>query len=521
MEMKTYIFCTQMKSEEVIEFWAQLLSRCVDSISFKTAVDASKVDWSFTYTRPLPSSLPQSSDIKPGSPPWNGSHSRRHHPVPKDWWAEDICDLDVDLYWRVMVSIKAKGAPPDQVGEALRLYALRWLPGVSKEQTTHDSARMLNGALAGDFVETSTKHRALLESLVSLLPPEKGSCSCSFLLKLLKSATILNASQASKMELAHRIGLQLEEASVHDLMIPSLSYANDSLYDVDLVQLILEHYLMQETSPPTSPVRSRRVPFEHRRTRSAEQLDVVDSRRSTAATHGSKLRVAKLIDGYLAEIARDPNLPLVKFVQIAESIPDFARPIHDGLYRAIDMYLKEHPGISKNDRKRISRLMDCKKLSMEACVHACQNDRLPLRVVVQVLFFEQVRTAMSGGLVDLPQNVRALLPHSQEIAFTEANGSISPGRTVDENWETVHEDFKVLKGDLAAMKIRLAEAEKERGNLQAQQQPVKNLKSKSGFPLFRPKKLLNRLFPGLLGDYSKRPVIGSLPGKRTNPYSIP
>jgi hypothetical protein len=239
-----------------------------------------------------------------------------------------------------MVSIKAKGAPPDQVGEALRLYALRWLPGVSKEQTTHDSARMLNGALAGDFVETSTKHRALLESLVSLLPPEKGSCSCSFLLKLLKSATILNASQASKMELAHRIGLQLEEASVHDLMIPSLSYANDSLYDVDLVQLILEHYLMQETSPPTSPVRSRRVPFEHRRTRSAEQLDVVESRRSTAATHGSKLRVAKLIDGYLAEIARDPNLPLVKFVQIAESIPDFARPIHDGLYRAIDMFLK-------------------------------------------------------------------------------------------------------------------------------------------------------------------------------------
>jgi hypothetical protein len=373
-----------------------LLSRCVDSISFKTAVDASKVDWSFTYTRPLPSSLPQSSDIKPGSPPWNGSHSRRHHhPVPKDWWAEDICDLNVDLYWRVMVSIKAKGAPPDQVGEALRLYALRWLPGVSKEQTTHDSTRMLNGALASDFVETSTKHRALLESLVSLLPPEKGSCPCSFLLKLLKSATILNASQASKMELAHRIGLQLEEASVHDLMIPSLSYANDSLYDVELVQLILEHYLMQETSPPTSPVRSRRVPFEHRRTRSAEQLDVVESRRSTAATHGSKLRVAKLIDGYLAEIARDPNLPLVKFVQIAESIPDFARPIHDGLYRAIDMYLKEHPGISKSDRKRISRLMDCKKLSMEACVHACQNDRLPLRVVVQVSAFTFTKSTLT------------------------------------------------------------------------------------------------------------------------------
>jgi hypothetical protein len=29
--------------------------------------------------------------------------------------------------------------------------------------------------------------------------------------------------------------------------------------------------------------------------------------------------------------------------------------------------------------------MDCKKLSMEACMHAATNDRLPLRIVVQVI----------------------------------------------------------------------------------------------------------------------------------------
>ncbi len=56
---------------------------------------------------------------------------------------------------------------------------------------------------------------------------------------------------------------------------------------------------------------------------------------------------------------------------------------------------QEHPGISKNDRKRISRLMDCKKLSMEACVHACQNDRLPLRVVVQVSAFTFTKSALT------------------------------------------------------------------------------------------------------------------------------
>ena len=35
--------------------------------------------------------------------------------------------------------------------------------------------------------------------------------------------------------------------------------------------------------------------------------------------------------------------------------------------------------------------MDCQKLSLDACMHAAQNERLPLRVVVQVLFSEQVK----------------------------------------------------------------------------------------------------------------------------------
>lgn len=55
--------------------------------------------------------------------------------------------------------------------------------------------------------------------------------------------------------------------------------------------------------------------------------------------------------------------------------------------------------------------MDCKRLSPEACMHAVQNERLPLRVVVQVLFFEQLRaSAASGNGPDLPADVRSLLP---------------------------------------------------------------------------------------------------------------
>lgn len=49
--------------------------------------------------------------------------------------------------------------------------------------------------------------------------------------------------------------------------------------------------------------------------------------------------------------------------------------------------------MTKTERKMLCGLMDVKKLTMEASMHAAQNEKLPLRVVVQVLFFEQVRAA--------------------------------------------------------------------------------------------------------------------------------
>ena len=92
----------------------------------------------------------------------------------------------------------------------------------------------------------------------------------------------------------------------------------------------------------------------------------------------SLLNVGRLVDGYLAEIAHDPNLSLSSFVELSLSIPEFARPNHDGLYRAIDIYLKEHPSLTKTERKKICALMDVKKLSVDASMHAAQNERLPL-----------------------------------------------------------------------------------------------------------------------------------------------
>ncbi|WMV25092.1 hypothetical protein MTR67_018477 [Solanum verrucosum] len=108
-------------------------------------------------------------------------------------------------------------------------------------------------------------------------------------------ANILKASSSSKMELATRFGLQLEETTVGDLLIPTfVSNTSDTIYDVDIVMTILEQFMLQ--GPPTSPPRVKRDFVRRRKSRSAEIIDLEfqESRRSSSASHSSKLKVLSL-----------------------------------------------------------------------------------------------------------------------------------------------------------------------------------------------------------------------------------
>ncbi|XP_050148426.1 BTB/POZ domain-containing protein NPY2-like isoform X2 [Malus sylvestris] len=390
----------------------KLVSHGIDSIATKACMDISKVDWSYTYNRK------KIQEENGNDPNWNGVRNR---PVPKDWWVEELCELEIDLYKRVLANIKTKGVLSGEViGEALKAYAYRRLPGFSKG--------MIQG---GDM----TKHRSAVDAIVWLLPEEKGTVSCSFLLKMLKAAIFVDSGDTTKGELVRRIGQQLEEASVNDLMIRAAE-GEPIVYDVTVVQKIVEEFLRQGQSPEIESLEE------------GNQLQEV--RRPGILSDASKLMVAKLIDGYLAEISKDPNLPLSKFVDLAEMVRGFSLPSHDGLYRAIDMYLKEHPGISKSERKRICKLMDCKKLSVDACMHAVQNERLPLRVVVQVLLFEQVRAAASSGnsTPDLPKGMKDLNSGSH-------GSSRSATTNTEEDWDAVAsaEELRALKGELASLRL--------------------------------------------------------------------
>lgn len=435
-----------LQSTKTFHAWAEdlgITSRCIEAIVSKVICNPSKVNLARSFSR----------KGKDDTLSCNGSERSKN--ISKDWWAEDVAELGIEIYWRTMMAIKSSGRiPANIVGDALRIYASRWLPKISRAYSNNE--KQVGSPHELDSVaEVASMPRLFLKSIINLLPADRSAVSCSFLLKLLKAANILRVSSSSKMELAKRIGIQLEEATVGDLLIPNMSITSKEQYDVDIVIAILEQYMLQGQSPPTSPPRSKEN--SHRRSRSAENIsELHESRRSSSASHSSRLRVARIMDGYLQVVARDANLALQKFIAIAEAIPEFARLNHDDLYRAIDIYLKGHPELNKSERKRLCRVLDCKKLSTEACTHAAQNEMLPLRVVIQVLFFEQARASVATGQVtNLPSNIKALLAaHDNPMRALESSLSRKTLQT-DDQWSA--SGLKTPNSNISTLRMRLAE----------------------------------------------------------------
>ncbi|ESQ32837.1 hypothetical protein EUTSA_v10003883mg [Eutrema salsugineum] len=305
------------------------------------------------------------------------------------WWGEDLADLGLDLYRRTIMAIKSsnRNVSPRLIGNALRIYASKWL------QRTE---------------ECSPESKLVLELVISLLPAEKSSVPCSFLLQLLRMTNVMNVSQSSKMDLAAKAGNQLDKATVSELLIP-LADKSDMLYDVVVVTMMVKQFVSQ--------IKSERRRTQHRRSRSEENInldEIQEVGRSLSSSSSSPLlaKVAKLVDSYLQEIAKDVNLTVSTFVELAESIPECSRICHDDLYKAIDIYLQVHQKIEKCERKRLCRILDCKKLTVEASKSAAQNQLLPLRVIVQILFVEQARATIATTTNNIITNETAVLRRS-------------------------------------------------------------------------------------------------------------
>ncbi|OEL29821.1 Coleoptile phototropism protein 1, partial [Dichanthelium oligosanthes] len=494
-----------LKSCEGLSPWAenlQIVRRCSESIAWKACANPRGVRWAYTGSGATggggrPPRAGPGAGGGTASPRWNlgggggggGGDSKESSPgrqavPPADWWFEDVSVLRIDHFVRVVTAIKVKGMRFDLIGAAITHYASKWLPGLTKDGP-HGGAldepwaqaspggglhMIIAGGGAKDDIAASAparEQRMVVESLISIIPPQRDTVSCGFLLRLLRLAIMLKAAPALVTELEKRVGMQLEQAVLADLLIPSYGRA-DTAYDVDLVQRLVEHFLVQEQTEmaSSSPGRGEPPPPppEYYGARTAAAAS------SAAAGLNAKARVARLLDSYLSEVSRDRNLSLTKFQVLAESLPESARTCDDGLYRAVDSYLKAHPTLTEHERKRLCRVMDCQKLSFDACMHAAQNERLPLRVVVQVLFSEQVKIS------------NALASSSGAAGVTGALGSKAPDappptrrqlldgtpQSFQDGWAAAKKDINTLKFELESMKAKYLELQHEMDALQKQ-----------------------------------------------------
>ncbi|XP_020218115.1 BTB/POZ domain-containing protein At5g66560 isoform X2 [Cajanus cajan] len=359
-----------------------------------------------------------------------------------DSWFEELTFLGLPLFKQLILAMKESELKPEIIETCLMQYAKKHIPGLSRSNRK---------ALTSSSSEAEQKE--LLELVTSNLS-SKHSMPVRFLFGLLRTAAILNASEACRDALEKMIGSQLDEVTLDDLLIPSYSYLNETLYDIDCVARILGHFLEEERHVAAINGRVPRSP--------------------------ALMLVGKLIDGYLSEIASDANLKPSKFYNLAVSVPDRARLFHDGLYRAVDVYLKAHPWVSKSDREKICELLECEKLTLEACTHAAQNERLPLRAVVRVLFFEQLqlRHAIAGTLVAAEEPAR-LSAASGEDANGEA---CTHGRGDGNKWQVTVRENQVLRLDMDSMRSRVHQLERECSSMKRVIEKIEKTGPRGGGP---------------------------------------
>ncbi|KAI3810903.1 hypothetical protein L1987_20549 [Smallanthus sonchifolius] len=293
---------------------------------------------------------------------------------PPNWWAEELTNLHITFFQKIIDSMKSHGAKTITIACAITTYAKISLPSIIFNRSTDG---IIKSPISDLSFTSRHKKREILDSLVALLPDETQQpiISINFLCSLLRVEQ--NGNYRRKLE--KQISAILEHATVDDLLILSLRFDGERLRDMESVRRIVMGFVEKEKS------------------RSSDAM----------------LRVAKTIDAYLSEIARDTEVSISH--GIANLVPKNVREVDDRLYRAIDLYLQAHPNMDEIEREKVCNAMDPLKLSMEARLHASQNKRLPLQIVLHTLYFDQLQVR-SGQSTPSAQNMRLQVNADAKLA---------------------------------------------------------------------------------------------------------
>eukprot|EP01018_Ginkgo_biloba_P030336 Gb_38662 [translate_table: standard] len=294
----------------------------------------------------------------------------------KDWLVNDLLKLPFGFFGAVIEAIRRQGRHEKFIGRAMILYVDRWVFDMMNP----------NGHMRQTQFKEESERKHVVEAIVSLLPVGKDIMPVSFLFGLLRCVFAWKASTECRAGLELRIAGQLEQATVTDFLLP-LKTDDDNHDDdggsllgsseIDSMQQIVHVFMSQQTDVGDD---SDHTLFSEGNTSS-----------HSSCSNPCVCNVAKIWDEYLTEIALYPKLSPAKFMDLVETVPSFSRPAHDQLYKAIHIYLKTHPQMSDTERLNMCKTLNCQKLSQEICIHAVQNDFMPLRMIVQAMYMHQLQ----------------------------------------------------------------------------------------------------------------------------------
>ncbi|KAG2638012.1 BTB/POZ domain-containing protein At5g48130-like [Panicum virgatum] len=303
----------------------------------------------------------------------------------RDLGIKDLIALPFEFFERIVQALRRQGMKEKYVSPVVLFYANKWV--LSKK--THKFWATTDEAVDGE-TDANRRAAAIMEGVIALLPVEaaaSGAIPVAFYFALLSRSLTLELSDQGQTRLREQVAANLQFTRVDDLPLPE-----------------------QETN--RSIADSREV----RAVESIVSNHVVSVQRKGAEA------VAELWDRYLLQIASDPRLRPERLSELIGVIPAGDRKNHNHLYEAINTYLVEHRGLSGEEKATLCGHLDCRKLSHEACIQAVQNDRMPLRLIVQALFVQQLHT--HRAFTECSDSFRCV--HSGELVAGAGAGAYTP-----------------------------------------------------------------------------------------------
>ncbi|PHU17421.1 BTB/POZ domain-containing protein [Capsicum chinense] len=142
--------------------------------------------------------------------------------TPSDWWEKSLAALNMDLFQKVLLVEKIKGLKQDIISRILINYAQNSLQGLFIKDLQLVKESFLD-------LDLQKRQRVIVKTIAGLLPTQSRefTVQMAFLSSLLKSAIVASTSTFCRSDLERRIGLQLYQAILEDILIPANSHENN------------------------------------------------------------------------------------------------------------------------------------------------------------------------------------------------------------------------------------------------------------------------------------------------------